>query len=87
VAALQQGESGTKVAEVCRKTGISEATFYNWKKQYAGLGISELRGLWRREYNQSRPHRALGERTPNEFASQVAASRDLTGLEGAENSL
>jgi putative transposase len=87
VAALQQGESGTKVAEVCRKTGISEATFYNWKKQHAGLGISELRELRRREYNQSRPHRALGERTPNEFASQVAASRDLTGLEGAENSL
>lgn len=45
VAALQQVESGTKVAEVCRKRGISEATFYNWKKQYAGLGISELREL------------------------------------------
>jgi len=45
VAALQQVESGEKVAEVCRKTGISEATFYNWKKQYAGLGIGELREL------------------------------------------
>ena len=45
VAALQQVESGAKVAEVCRKMGISEATFYNWKKQYAGLGISELREL------------------------------------------
>jgi putative transposase len=41
----------------------------------------------RRECNESRPHRALGERTPNEFACQVAASRDLTGPEGAENSL
>ena len=30
---------------MCRKTGISEATFYNWKKQYAGMGISELREL------------------------------------------
>lgn len=39
---------------------------------------------WRREYNESRPHRALGERTPKEFAYQVAASRDLTGLEEAE---
>ena len=45
IAALQQVESGEKVAEVCRKTGISEATFYSWKKQYAGLGISELREL------------------------------------------
>jgi putative transposase len=39
---------------------------------------------WRREYNESRPHRALGEKTPNEFACQVAASRDLTSLEEAE---
>jgi len=42
---------------------------------------------WRREYNESRPHRALGERTPNEFASQFAASRELTSLQTAENSL
>jgi len=34
---------------------------------------------WRREYNESRPHRALGERTPHEFARQIAASRDLSG--------
>jgi len=47
----------------------------------------EIIEAWRGEYNESRPHRALGEQTPNEFASQVAASRDLTGLEGAENSL
>ena len=47
----------------------------------------EIVETWRREYNASRPHRALGERTPNEFASQIAASRDLTGLQTAENSL
>jgi putative transposase len=47
----------------------------------------EIIEAWRREYNESRPHRALGEQTPNEFACQVAASRDLTGPEGAENSL
>ncbi len=41
---------------------------------------------WRREYNESRPHRALGERTPNEFANETAASRDLIGLQIAENS-
>jgi len=43
--ALRQAETGTKVAEVCRKMGISEATFYNWKKKYGGLGVSELRRL------------------------------------------
>jgi putative transposase len=42
---------------------------------------------WRREYNESRPHRALGERTPNELAGQFAACRELTSLQAAENSL
>jgi putative transposase len=41
---------------------------------------------WRREYNESRPHRALGERTPKEFANEVAASRHLIGLQTPENS-
>ena len=43
--AIRQAESGVKVAEVCRKMGISDATFYNWKKKYGGLGTSELRRL------------------------------------------
>lgn len=41
--ALRQAEHGTAAAEVCRKLGVSEATFYAWKKRYAGLGIAELR--------------------------------------------
>ena len=45
VFALKQAETGTRVDEVCRKMGISEATFYNWKKKYGGLGINELREL------------------------------------------
>ena len=36
--ALQQAETGTAVAEICRKLGISEATFYRWKERYGGLG-------------------------------------------------
>ena len=43
--ALRQTETGTRVAEVCRKMDISDATFYNWKKKYGGLGISEVRSL------------------------------------------
>jgi len=42
--ALRQAETGTKVTEVCRKMGVAEATFYNWKK-YGSLGVSELRRL------------------------------------------
>jgi hypothetical protein len=43
--ALRQAESGTRVAEVCRKMGIAEQTFFRWKKKYGGLGVSELRRL------------------------------------------
>ena len=43
--ALRQVEAGTPPADVCRQLGVSEATFYIWKKQYAHLGVSELRRL------------------------------------------
>lgn len=43
--ALKQAESGTRVEEVCRKMGISQAMFYAWRKKFGGLGISELRRL------------------------------------------
>ncbi len=44
VFALRQADGGVRVEEVCRKMGISEATFYNWKK-FGGLGVTELRRL------------------------------------------
>jgi putative transposase len=43
--ALREAESGTTVREICRGHGISDATFYIWKKKYANLGLSELREL------------------------------------------
>jgi len=45
VMALRQAESGTRVTEICRKLGVSEATFYRWKKRYGSLGVRELRQL------------------------------------------
>ncbi len=42
---LRQAEEGTAIGEVCRKAGISEATFYNWRKKYGGLMPSEMRRL------------------------------------------
>jgi putative transposase len=50
--ALKQNELGTSVDEVCRKMGISEATFYVWKKKYSGIGPSELRRLQLEEENR-----------------------------------
>jgi putative transposase len=43
--ALRQAESGTTVVDICRKLGVTETTFYRWKKQYTGLDVSELREL------------------------------------------
>lgn len=53
VFALKQSETGVKVEEVCRKMGVSEATFYNWKKKFGGLGITELRRLRQLEEENS----------------------------------
>ena len=43
--ALRQADTGTPVAELIRKMGIPEQTFYRWKKLYAGMGVSELRRM------------------------------------------
>ena len=45
VYALRQVEAGTKIGEVCRQLGVTEQTYFRWKKQYAGLGLTELRRL------------------------------------------
>jgi putative transposase len=45
VQALRQAEAGTPAVDVCRKLGVSEQTFYRWKRQFAGMGVVELRRL------------------------------------------
>ena len=40
---LQEAESGVKTADLCRKYGMSDATFYNWKSKYGGLSVNEVR--------------------------------------------
>lgn len=52
--ALRQVESGTPVAEVIRKMGITEPTFYRWKKQFAGMGVAEIRRLKQLEDENAR---------------------------------
>ena len=51
---LKQAEDGTAVGEVCRKAGISEATFYNWRKKYGGLLPSEMKRLKQLEEENQR---------------------------------
>jgi len=45
IAILKEAEAGTKVTELCRRQGISDATFYTWRSKYGGLEISEMRRL------------------------------------------
>jgi putative transposase len=52
--ALRQADAGTPVSDVCRSLGISEATFYNWKKKYGDLGASEVRRLRQLEEENAR---------------------------------
>ena len=51
---LRQAEEGTAIAEVCRKAGISEASFYNWRKKYGGLMPSEMKRLKQLEEENQR---------------------------------
>ena len=61
--ALRQAESGTPVGDVCRQLGVSEATFYAWKKKYAHLGVSELRRLRQLEDENARLKRVVADLT------------------------
>jgi len=63
VAAIRQVEGGTTVGEVCRKRGVSEQTFYRWKRKYAGIGVAELRRL-RRVEDENRRLKQLVARVP-----------------------
>ena len=54
VFAIKQAETGTPVEELCRKIGITSAAFYNWKKKYSGLRITELRRLKQLEEENSK---------------------------------
>ncbi len=58
---LRQAEEGTSVEEVCRKAGISTATFYTWKKKYGGLMPSEMKRLKQLEEENARLKRIVAD--------------------------
>ena len=61
IAMLKEHEAGTKTADVCRKHGISEATFYNWKAKYGGLEVSEAKRLRAVENENAKLKRLLAD--------------------------
>lgn len=58
---LKEGELG-KLTDTCRKYGISDATYYNWRNKYSGMGVSEVRRLRDLESENSRLKRIVAER-------------------------
>ena len=61
IAVLREAEAGAKVADLCRKYGMSDATYYNWKSKYAGLTVSELKRLKSLEEENQRLKQIVGE--------------------------
>ena len=61
--ALRQAEAGTPAGDVCRQLGVSEASFYVWKKKFAGLGVTELRKLRMLEEENARLKRVVADLT------------------------
>lgn len=86
--ALKQAETGTRVEEVCRKMGISEATFYNWKKKFGGMGVTELRRLRPLEEENQRLKRLVADLSlDKEILQEIIKKSSETGPEAGGGNL
>lgn len=74
---LKQADDGTAVGEVCRKAGISEATFYNWRKRYAGLMPSGVKKLRQFEEENAKLKRLVADLSLDKAMLQDVLSKKL----------
>lgn len=74
---LKQAEDGTAISEVCRKAGISDATFYNWRKKYSGLLPSEMRRLRQLEEENGKLKRIVADLSLDKAMLQDVLSKKL----------
>jgi len=75
---IKQGEDGTTpVAEICRKAGISQATYFNWKKKYAGMMPSEMRRMRELEQENARLKKIVADLTLDREMLQDVIKRKL----------
>ncbi len=72
ISILKEADAGLSVKEVCRKHGISDATFYNWKSKYGGMSASELKRLREIEEENAKLKRMYAE-----LALENTALKDL----------
>lgn len=75
--ALKQQELGTAVEEICRKMGIAQATFFNWKKRFSGLGPSELRRLRQLEEENNRLKKLVADLSLDKVMLQDVVRRKI----------
>lgn len=75
IGVLKEAEAGSKTKDLCRKHGISEQTFYNWKAKYGGMTVSEARRLKELEHENSRLKRLLAEAELDKAALKDLLSR------------
>ena len=75
--ALKQAESGTTVEEICRKMGISQATFYAWRKKFGGLGVAELRRLRQLEEENAKLKRLVADLSLDKAMLQEVLAKKL----------
>lgn len=74
---LKQAEDGTSVGEMCRKAGISDATYYNWREKYAGLMPSEMKRLRQLEEENAKLKRLVADLSLDKAMLQDVVSRKL----------
>lgn len=74
---IKQAEDGATIAEVCRKAGISSATFFNWKKKYAGLMPSEMKRLRELEQENARLKKIVADLSLDKEMLQDVIKRKL----------
>jgi putative transposase len=75
--ALRQAASGTSISEITRKMGVTDVTFYRWKKLYANLGIAEIRRLKELEEENNRLKRLVADLTLDKQMLQDVLSKKL----------
>ncbi len=77
IAVLKESESGLKTAEICRKHGISDATYYKWKAKYAGLEVSDLRKMKALEEENSKLKRIVADLSLDNRALKDVLSKNF----------
>jgi len=77
IAVLKEAEAGAKIGELCRKYGMSDATYYNWKAKYAGLTVSELKRLKALEEENRRLKQIVAEQALDNRALKELLSKNF----------